>query len=487
MNVLFVAAEAAPFAKVGGMADVVGSLPAALRKIGIDTRVILPGYGFINHHDHGISHLFSFDLHRRTGTTGVHVYGTTVDGVPVYFIQGWPYIGSEGGVYSDWNNDMPRFLFFDQAVMAVIEEIRERLNWFPDVVHVHDWHMGMIPFLIAENRGNQYWSKVGTVLSIHNMGYQGEYCGGWAWELGIPGRHHPDLVYQDKTDNMLGIAIAYSDEVSTVSPRYAIEIQYSYQGYGLEGLIRRRIDDVFGILNGMDTDLYNPETDKTLVSNFNAENFVHHRPANKRHLQEYAGLPVRDDVPVIGLVSRLVWQKGIDLAIPALYRLLADTDVQFVALGTGDPDLSYQLGRLAQDFSWRARAFLRFNAATAQHIYGGCDIFLMPSHFEPCGMGQMIAMRYGALPLVRETGGLADTVQNYDNGEANHGTGFVFSWEESDAVLGTLRWALETYHTKRAVWRRMQQRAMQIDFSWEKSARQYQELYEKALAKHKGK
>jgi starch synthase len=207
---------------------------------------------------------------------------------------------------------------------------------------------------------------------------------------------------------------------------------------------------------------------------------------NKRHLQSFCRLPIRDDVPVIGVVSRLTRQKGLDLAVPALNRLLQDTDVQFVLLGTGDSDLEYEMYWLAQRFGDKARAFLTFDAALSQHIYSGCDIFLMPSHFEPCGIGQMLAMRYGALPLVRETGGLADTVTSYDNADADEGTGFVFQWEEPEAVLGTLRWALDTYYNRPKAWRRMQRRAMQVDFSWTKSARQYMEVYELATERLRG-
>jgi starch synthase len=380
---------------------------------------------------------------------------------------------------------MPRFIFFSQVVMALVLELRQRFGWFPDVLHVNDWHTALIPFLLNEQRGDAEWAELASVLTIHNIAHQGDNAGGWLWELGITGRDQPDLVYQDKADNLLGIGIAYADIVTTVSPRYAAEIQYPYMGYGLDGLIRARAGDVYGILNGIDVERWNPETDPTLVSNFNARNYLDKRLPNKRQLQTDAGLQVRDEVPIIGMVSRLDWQKGVDLALPALRRLLVNTDVQFIVLGTGDPDYMRQFWRLAQDFKWRATAFLEFNAAVAQHIYAGADIFLMPSHFEPCGIGQMLAMRYGALPVVRETGGLADTVENYDNGAAEEGTGFVFNWEEPEAVLGTLRWALDTYRRKQPAWKRMQGRAMETDFSWDKSARRYVEIYETALAKLK--
>ncbi|HEX2907173.1 MAG TPA: glycogen synthase, partial [Phototrophicaceae bacterium] len=403
-----------------------------------------------------------------------------------YFIHGWPFFGDEHQVYSTWEWDVPRFMFFSQAAMAVAWELRRRESWFPDVFHVNDWHTGLISFLLHESRFYPTWDQVASVMSIHNLAYQGDHAGGWMWELGVPGRNHPDLMDQDLSDNLMGISLAYSDKLTTVSPRYATEIQYPYMGYGLDGLIRSRVNDLTGILNGIDMQAMNPETDPFIVSHYNADNFNEKRPANKRQLQTDFGLDVRDDVPVLGIVTRLVEQKGIDLLIPALRRLLVNTDVQFIGLGSGEPEYDRQFSQLGQDFNWRARTYIGYNAALAQRIYAGCDLFLMPSHYEPCGIGQMLAMRYGALPLVRETGGLADTVVNYDSGPAEQGTGFVFQWEQSDALLHTIRWALDTYHQRRDAWQRMQRRAMQTDFSWENSARRYIEVYHKALMERRG-
>jgi starch synthase len=483
LNILFLAAEADPFAKVGGMGDFVGSLPAVLRRLGVDARLILPGYGFIDHNRHDIRPLFSFQVTVRRGTADVQVYTTVRDGVPVYFIQSWPYFGQEDSVYTVWEWDMPRFIFYNQLVMAAIYEMVRRLDWTPDLLHVNDWHPGLLPFLVHENQNAPLWEEMATMLTVHNLAYQGEYAGGWLWDAGIPGRHHPDLVYQDKADNMLGIAIAYADIITTVSPRYAVEIQYPSMGFGLDGLMRARATDLYGIVNGIDTDRWNPATDPVIASTFDATTLTEKRPPNKKQLQQENGLEVRDDVMLIGLISRLAWQKGIDLALPALRRLLAEAgDVQFIALGTGEDQLEQALGRLGADFGWKARCHLDYNGATAQRIYAGCDLFLMPSHFEPCGTGQMIAMRYGALPLVRETGGLADTVENYDGMRGDYGTGFVFNWEEPNAVLGTLRWALDTFRHRKEVWLRMQRRAMAVDFSWNNSAERYFELYNKAIS-----
>lgn len=486
MNVFFVSAEVVPFAKVGGLADVAGSLPAALREAGVDARVIMPGYGFIEHYKYNINRLFSFQFEYRNGVIEIDVYSCVHDGVPVYFIQANPYIGQETQVYNGWDWDVPRFIFFNQVVMAVAWQLSERLGWFPDVINVNDWHTSLIPLLLAQSHWKREWTHVASVVSIHNIAYQGNGVGGYMWYMGIGARDHHLLQRYNQLENMLGIGIAYADVVNTVSPRYAIEIQHPHAGYELAPLMRERKNELIGILNGIDVKRWNPETDKTLIANYNAEDFADARAQNKRHLQSYARLPLREDVPVIGVVSRLTWQKGFDLAVPALWQLLRDTDVQVVILGTGDDNIESEIRRLTEAYSWKIAAFLEFDAATAQHIYAGSDMFLMPSHFEPCGIGQMIAMRYGSLPIVRETGGLADTVTNYDNGEGEVGTGFVFSWEEASAVLGTMRWAIDTYYNRPKVWRRLQRRAMQQDVSWTTSAKQYIELYERAIAQRKG-
>lgn len=482
MNVLFVAAEAAPFAKTGGLADVVGSLPKVLRQQGIDARVMIPQYGVISWEKYDIQHLFSFRLPSRTGTADVQIAYTEYDGVPCYFLGGWPYFAGGDYLYTTVEWDIPRFIFFSQAVMGAAWELGNRMDWFPDVFHVHDWHAGLIPFLIHDSRYHDRWKHTASMITIHNMGYQGWNAGGFMWDAGIPERQHPDLVYQDKTDNLFAIGLAYADELTTVSPRYAEEIQYDRFGEGLQGLIRTRANDLQGIVNGIDTDRFNPATDPRIPRNFTADT-IDYRIENKRALQREAGLEVRDDVPVIGLVSRLVEMKGIDLGAVAMRQLLASEDVQFVVLGTGKDSIEYDMWLLGHHFHWKARAYIEFDAALAQRIYAGCDMFLMPSRYEPCGIGQMMAMRYGALPIVRETGGLADTVENYDDAGGEYGTGFRFLWESSDAVLGTLRWALYTYRNRKEAWRRMQVRAMQRDFSWDQSARQYIQRYERALRK----
>ena len=483
MRVLLASAEAVPFAKVGGLADVVGSLPIALRKLGIDARVIIPGYGFINHLEYAVEPLLSFDFAHRLGSNEVKVFKCIHQGIPYYLVQSPPYFGHEGEVYSQWNWDMERFIYLNQALMATIWRLNAETGWLPDVLHTNDWHTSLLPFLVHSNSDLPEWSSLAVVLSIHNIAYQGNHAGGFLFQAGIDGRDQSDLVYLDLTDNLLGIGIAYSEMISTVSPGYAEEIKYPYAGYELAPLIGKRSPDLRGILNGLDTDAWDPASDQCLFQNFSASDFERKRPLNKGHLQSFARLPVRPDVPLIGVVSRLAAQKGFDLALPALRQLLGQRDVQLVVLGTGESELEIAFWQLDQDFPDQATAYLQFDGALAQQIYAGCDIFLMPSHFEPCGMGQMMAMRYGALPLVRETGGLADTVVNYDNADAETGTGFVFQWQEVSALQGTLDWALDVYRQNPAAWSRMQKRGMCMDFSWAKSASEYIELYRQARSK----
>ena len=483
MKVLLASSEAVPFAKVGGLADVVGSLPAALREQGIEARVIIPGYGFIDHLEYKIKQLLSFEFYHRLGMSEVTLYTCEYDSIPFYLLQSPPYFGLEGEVYTDWNWDMERFVYLNQALMAALLQLEKHVSWFPDVLHVNDWHTSLLPFLIRAQNDRQPWSSLATVISIHNIAYQGNHAGGFLFQAGIDGRQQADLVYYDLTDNMLGIGIAYSDKISTVSPRYAEEIKYTYAGYELAPLIGKRESDLRGILSGLDTKVWDPATDPRLFGNFKIDNHETKRPLNKRHLQSFARLPIKPETPLVGVVSRLAGQKGFDIALPALRKVLGGRDVQLVVLGTGESELEYAFWQLDQDFPDQATAFLQFDGALAQQIYGGCDIFLMPSHFEPCGMGQMMAMRYGALPLVRETGGLADTVINYDNADAATGTGFVFQWEEVEAVEGTLNWALDIFRQRPTAWKRMQTRGMATDFSWNKSAGEYIQLYQQAMSK----
>ncbi len=488
MRVLFVSAEMDPFAKEGGLGDVVGSLPYALREKGVDARVLMPLYGPVKAtFQDQLDYLFSFQFSRRSGTADAFIHYTEQDGVPVYFLESWPFFSGGDYVYTDVNWDRERFVFFGQVALAFVWELEQGRHdadgWLPDVIHAHDWHTGLVPFLLHEARYQPEWAGVASVLTIHNMAYQGWDSGGYLWMAGVPGRHNPHLVYQNQTGNLLGIGIAYADKLNTVSPRHAIELHYDRFGEGLQGLVWARDADFSGILNGLDVGRYNPATDPHLFHNYDAANFRKRRVKNKRALQADLRLEQSDDIPLIGLVSRMVEQKGLDFTAPGLRRLLAETDAQLVLVGKGKAEIEQQMRALEWDFGWKTKVIIGFDAVRARQVYAGADLMLVPSRYEPCGLTQMIAMRYGALPVVRETGGLADTVVNYDNGAAERGTGFSFSWEEAGAVRNTLHWALRTYKTNRAAFERMQDRAMHIDFSWDRPARQYIALYEGARQK----
>ena len=345
--------------------------------------------------------------------------------------------------------------------------------------------MALLPFFVSQRRKSRNWKTIKSAISIHNIEYQGNNAGGWYWDRGVPERQSQQLHEHQLQDNQLAIGIAAADFITTVSPTYSREIQHPHYGHGLDGLLREQVNHLYGILNGIDEDLYNPVLDQRIAYRFDSANFTEFRPKNKQNLQRLSNLPVDHEVLLIGMVSRLVWQKGVDLAILALRALLADSPVQLVILGEGEETLAEEIAQLASDFSWKVHARLEFDTEFAQQIYAGCDVFLMPSRFEPCGIGQMIAMTYGALPVVRETGGLSDTVSNYDNSSGETGTGFVFLWEDSIAIERTLRWALKTFQDHQIAWQRMQKRAMETDFSWQASAARYAELYEKYAMERK--
>lgn len=483
MKVLFIASEMAPFAKTGGLGDVVGSLPKALKQAGVDVRVVMPHYSMITE----VDYRHTYTVERQTSSGDVVVHSTEVDGVPVYFLKSFPYFVDDGKIYTVWDWDTPRFIYFAQMAMEFVWQLAVgamgEAPWWADVLHVHDWHTGLVPFLLHEARFNEGWNDMASVMTIHNMGFQGPYAGGWLWEEGFNNRDHPDLIYQDWRDNLLAIGIAYAQKVNTVSPHHATELHYPRFGEGLQDLIWRKGDDFSGIINGIDTDRWNPATDPHLAHNYDADNFVTERVANKTALQAELGLEVGEHIPLIGVVSRLTEQKGFDFAIPGIKKALAGSSAQFVGLGTGDPYLNTEFAKIGTDFGWKARAIVEMNIGMARKINAAADIVLVPSRYEPCGLTQINAMRYGALPVVRETGGLKDTVQNYDNAKADTGTGFSFLFEESNALADTIQWALQTYHERPAAWQRMQKRGMTTDWSWNNGTQRYIDLYEAALAK----
>lgn len=474
LKILFLAAEAAPYVKVGGLGDVAGSLPKALRALGHDVRVAMPRYKAVDGKKWDlkrVGELFSVPVGSATRRTEA-VMGEA-GGVPTYLIWDEQYFGRDK-VYG-YDDDAQRFVFWGRATLELIRS----LGWQPDVIHANDWHAAYVPaYLATAGRRDPFFAPIATAYTIHNLAYHGTTGKTILLFGGLEGDLKHLAVEEPGTVNWMAQGIAHSDVINTVSQRYAQEILTPEYGCGMDGLLRSRQDHLWGILNGVDYDVWNPATDPHLAQPFDVGRLAD-RAANKAALQRAVHLPVRADVPVLGMVTRLVDMKGVDLLAAALDRLLA-RDVQFVLLGAGEPNYEELFSTLPRRFPQKAAVSLGFDAALAQQIYGGADMFLMPSRFEPCGLGQLIAMRYGSVPVVRATGGLADTVSDVKDA----GTGFVFGEYAADAFWHAIERALNVFADKPA-WRAVQERGMRADFSWAVSAQKYEELYKRAIEFHK--
>jgi len=486
MNILFVAAEAVPFIKVGGLGDVAGTLPKYLKKRGHDVRILLPRYGGIDGHRFGLTPLPG-PLGVPMGSSGTfwceilegRVPGTDI---PVYFLERRDLFGREG-VYNDprgegYRDNALRFLFLSRGAL----EAARRISFSPQVIHVHDWHTAAVPvYLDALYRGDPLLKQSATVLTIHNLEHQGIHPRALMDIIGT-GReyfHSGDLEFHNQV-NLLKGGIIHADAVSTVSPTYAREIVNPETGCRLDGVLRTHARDLTGILNGVDYDEWNPETDPWIVSRYGPDDLSGKR-RNKEDLQKSLGLPAEDGTPLVGMVTRLVHQKGMDIVASVIHRLL-DLGIRIVLLGSGDPWAHDFFRRLAGERPDRFACRLGYDPALAHKIIAGCDLFLMPSRFEPCGLTQMFALRYGTLPVVRAVGGLNDTVENFD-GETLGGTGFKFYDLTGDAVVNTLSWALSVFRENREAATALIKRAMALRFSWEDAAGRYEELYRRAVKK----
>ncbi|MCS7251882.1 MAG: glycogen synthase [Anaerolineae bacterium] len=476
MRILYVVAEAVPFIKVGGLADVAYGLPRALRAMGHDVRVILPRYRAINGSAYGLRSLcppFPVPVGLTGETRVVEAQISEAHGVPTYFIWDEYYFGRDR-VYG-YPDDPQRFVFFCRAVLSFIRHI----DWQPDILHGNDWHTGFLfLWLATAGRWDRFYRPIATVFTIHNMAYQG-ITGDALLAFGGIHEHVERLEVEPPGHvNWLARGIAHADAVNTVSPRYAQEILTSEFGFGLEPLLQCRVDRLFGILNGLDYEAWDPQSDPALVARFDVET-LERRAENKRAAQQAFGLSICEEIPLLAFIGRLIEQKGVDLLLEAAELMFA-RGVQVIILGEGMPDYEMAFAEWPARFPGQAGVQIGFDENLARLLYGGADVFLMPSKFEPCGLGQMIAMRYGALPLVRPVGGLADTVRDVARED---GTGFVFTPFTQEAFLAALNRVLDFFRNPTA-WRAIQRRAMAQDFSWAASARAYEDLYRQAIAWH---
>jgi len=463
IKVLMPAAEMAPIAKVGGLADVVGSLPPALKKLGLDVRLILPLYGSIDRKKYSIKKTLSNITVPSNGQKlKINIWETKLSGNRIYFIENKKYFADKD-IYS--TNDTERFLFFSLAVIKVMPAIK----FIPDIIHCHDFHTGLIPDLLKTSADKKI-KDIKTLYTIHNLNHQGQ-AGVGVLKTGNLSQNSLEILNRDASDgdiNFMVQGIIGSDLVNTVSPTYAREIGAGEESAGLEKIINENSQKISGIINGIDTIFFNPETDKNIYKKY-SRTTLKIKPENKLKLQKLFGLPEDKNIAVAGLISRLAWQKGLEL----IDETSAELPCQMVFLGTGEKKYEDELKKLAQKYPKKIAVNIGFDAKLAQQIYAGSDIFLMPSRFEPCGLGQMIAMRYGTIPLVRATGGLADTVDNK--------VGFTFSDFSAEAFFETLKSALEIYYHQPKLWLEMQKNCMKKDFTWNKSAKEYLNLYKKLL------
>jgi starch synthase len=482
LNVLIASAEMVPFAKTGGLADVAGALPKALAQLGHDVRVILPRYGRIDPARFDMTEVvppFPVPMDHNTETVSI-LQTDVVPGVKVYFVNNDSYFANRENIYG-YPDDGERFVLYCRAAL----EMLRYLNWTPNVVHANDWHTGIIPnWLQTVYRTDPFFANTGSVFTIHNLQYQGLF--GWRI-LEVAGideygfLHHPQIGELADVVDLMARGLHFADVINTVSERYAKEILTPEFGEKLDPLLRDRQDRLFGILNGVDFDEINPATDRYIEKNYDVDHLGDRR-ANKRALQREASLN-EAPVPLLGMVSRMVDQKGFDILAGCFEWIMDCTNAQFVLLGTGDQHYHNIFSQFAQRYPGRVAIYLTFNAALAQKIYAGSDMFLMPSRFEPCGLGQLISLRYGSIPIVRSTGGLADTIHDF-NPAGWEGNGFAFErYNQVDLFTSVVR-AIE--NSKYAdTWRQLQLRGMRADHSWTASARKYVELYRKAIEFHR--
>jgi starch synthase len=481
MKILFVASEVTPFAKTGGLADVTGSLPKILKDMEHDVRIIMPFYRMVEMSGAGIKKGRKGVEFQMGGVTHKGLLRqTSLGDIPVYLVENREYFQRDqlyGTPAGDYPDNHLRFAFFCRAVLQLLK----RMDFRPDIIHCHDWQSALVPILMKyEHKEDPFFMRTACIYTIHNLAYQGIFPKETIPEMDLD----PDWFTMDKLEyygkvNLMKGAILTADVISTVSETYCREIQTPEMGCGMDGLLQQRSHDLYGIMNGLDYSEWNPATDVEITKNFTPST-LSGKGANKKRLQKVLGLDQIKDIPVLAMVTRLSAQKGLDLVEPLLPKFEAEK-LQLVILGVGDEKYMQILQEYKTSAPRNISINLEFRPHLARQIYAGSDMFLMPSHYEPCGLGQLIALRYGTVPVVRKTGGLGDTVfdirENYK--EAN---GFTFEEYTPEAFWAAVTRALETYHEKKK-WEKLVRNGMNADYSWERSAKKYDELYRKALKK----
>ena len=476
-KILFVASECVPFIKTGGLADVCGALPKEFDKKYWDVRVVIPNYSCIPEHFRNqfeyVTHFYlSSGPYVQDRYVGVLKY--TFDNVTYYFIDNQEFYSGFTPYTSDTKFEIEKFTFFDKAVLSMLPLI----DFKPDIIHCHDWQTGLLPvYLKNEFAANPFFWGIKSIITIHNLKFQGIWDKEWV--QGVSGLTDdlftPDKLEFNKDANMLKGGLVYADYITTVSDSYANEIQTDYYGEGLNGLLSARHFDMQGIVNGIDYNAYDPDTDGKIYCHYNAENFRKKKFNNKLKLQEELGLAVDKKKYMIGLISRLTDQKGLDL-INHVMEGIIDDYTQFVVIGTGDPQYENMFRHYAWKYPDRVSANICYSDDLAHKLYAAADAFLMPSMFEPCGLTQLISFRYGTVPIVRETGGLRDTVKAYNEYE-NSGDGFSFSNYNADEMLSVINYSKHIFFDKKREWNQMVDRGMANDFSWNASKYKYEGLY----------
>jgi starch synthase len=469
VNVLFAVSECVPFVKSGGLADVAGALPKELKKLGIDVRVILPKYNLIPEKYRELMvkvDEITVPVGWRQQYCGIEML--EYEGITYYFLD-HEYYYYRDSLYGHYD-DGERFSFFCKGVLETIKAI----DFQPDLIHTHDWHTGMINFLLKEEyREDSFYKHIKTVFTIHNLQFQGIFPYDILHDLlNIDVENFWKVEFHGHVSFMKA-ALVSADYITTVSPTYKEEIQTPYYGERLDGLLRDRSSVLTGILNGIDDQLYNPETDTDIVEQYMAKT-AYKKAINKADIQSFFGLPVDEDIPVIAMVTRLTKQKGLDLVKRVLDEALSN-DIQMIVLGTGEKEFEDFFRHMEWLYPTKLKAYIGFDEKLAQRIYAGSDLFLMPSKFEPCGLGQLIALRYGTIPIVRETGGLNDTVLSYRE-DTEEGNGFTFRNFNAHDMLNTINRAISFYQQK-DIWEKIVENAMNQDYSWAQSALKYNQLY----------